>query len=425
MTKTIKLALVAALALGATSAFATNGSALIGTGAKARGMGGAGIGVSHGAESALVNPALITSIEKDHEVQFGGTIFMPSVSANMGAGASNSVADMNVIPSVSIANKINDNFYWGIGMWGTAGMGVDYRKETGMTSNFQMVTNLQLMQFGVPLSYTTNNFSIGITPVLQYGALDINYKGTLDTATAAAQQLAKDPKTNVAGGAGVAQDLKFGFNVGLAYEIEDVTIGASYKSKIAMEYDGQLSGASATFAKFGMFGGQPLGDKLATPAEMGLGISYKIAGSTIAIDYKMIQWSDAEGYKEFKWKDQSVIALGYEYATSEWVARVGFNHASSPIVSQADGAGTADTTGSAINMFNSLGFPGIVESHFTLGGTYNFSEMTSMDLALAYAPEVTEKYSIKGFSNFGPTNPQSVEVKHSQTSVTLGLNYAF
>jgi len=40
MKKTIKLAVVAALALGATSAFATNGSNLIATGAKARGMGG-------------------------------------------------------------------------------------------------------------------------------------------------------------------------------------------------------------------------------------------------------------------------------------------------------------------------------------------------------------------------------------------------
>jgi len=70
MKKTIKLAVVAALALGTTSVFATNGSALIGMGAKARGMAGLGIGMSHGAESALVNPALITSV-KGTEVSFG------------------------------------------------------------------------------------------------------------------------------------------------------------------------------------------------------------------------------------------------------------------------------------------------------------------------------------------------------------------
>ena len=50
-----------------------------------------------------------------------------------------------MIPAISIAVKSSDNFYWGMGMWGTAGMGVDYR-GTGAT-NSNMVTNLQLMQF--------------------------------------------------------------------------------------------------------------------------------------------------------------------------------------------------------------------------------------------------------------------------------------
>ena len=108
MKKTIKLAVVAALALGTTSAFATNGSNLIGYGAKARGMGGVGIGMSHGAESALVNPALITTV-KDTEISFGGTIFMPKVentnSVVVGpnpqdnlSSSAESEANMNVIP---------------------------------------------------------------------------------------------------------------------------------------------------------------------------------------------------------------------------------------------------------------------------------------------------------------------------------------
>ena len=79
MKKMIKLAVVAALALGATSAFATNGSVMIGMGAKTRGMGGTGIGVGHGAESALSNPALITTIKGENEISFGGTVFMPDV----------------------------------------------------------------------------------------------------------------------------------------------------------------------------------------------------------------------------------------------------------------------------------------------------------------------------------------------------------
>jgi len=308
MKKTIKLALVAALALGATSAFATNGSNMISVGAKATGMGGTGIGVSHGAESTLANAALITSV-KNTEIAFGGTIFMPKVSFNngTGAGSKDSSADMNVIPSVSIASKVNDNFYWGIGMWGTAGMGVDYRDEA---ANFKMVTNLQLMQFGVPLAYTTNGFSVAVTPLLQYGSLDINF----------------DPGSGQVG-AGVAQDLKFGYNLGLAYVVSGLTIGAMYKSEIEMEYDGQISNAGTAF-------GLTLGDKLSTPAEMGIGISYKMEEHTIALDYKQIKWSSASGYEDFKWEDQNVIAIGYEYATSAWAARAGYNYADSPITDQ-------------------------------------------------------------------------------------------
>ena len=420
MKKTIKLAVVAALALGATSAFATNGSAMIGMGAKSRGMAGTGIGISHGAESALTNPALITSVESS-EVSFGGTIFMPKVqnennlvvpTGAPGAGTvyntgyEDSDANMNVIPEVSITSKLTDNFYIGVGMWGTAGMGTDYRDTAAVQAGgtqFNMVTNLQLMQFGVPLAYTTNGFSVAITPILQYGSLDINYVSD-DGAGNAVQN-----------GAGVAQDLKFGYNLGLAYEISGLTIGAVYKSQIDMEYKGQISSAMAGF-------GVPYtNDKLSTPAEMGVGISYAMDEHTIAIDYKQIKWSDAKGYEDFQWDDQNVVTLGYEYAAKNWAVRLGYNYAESPINEQALGsmgslASGADMAG-LINTFNLLGFPAIVQSHYAVGGTYGISEQTSIDLALTYAPEVSET-----FKNF---YGQDVSTKHSQTGISVALNYDF
>jgi len=421
MKKTIKLAVVAALALGATSAFATNGSALIGMGAKARSMAGTGIGMSHGAESALVNPALITSV-KGTEVSFGGTIFMPDVKADMGAGYSDSDADINVIPAVSIASKITDNFYAGIGMWGTAGMGTDYRDATGYTTNMNMVTNLQLMQFGVPLAFTTNGFSMAVTPLLQYGALDINYK---------------DPSNTQAGytgtGAGIAQDLEFGYNLGLSYEISGLTIGAVYKSEIEMDYKGQLSSATQPFVNAGIFPA-PMSDKLSTPAELGFGASYAMGDNTFAIDYKQIKWSTASGYEDFNWDDQNVIALGYEYATKAWALRLGYNHASSPIsdagsmtVAQAGAAAGGPNIypylgGNAINTFNLLGFPAIVETHYAIGGSYSISDQTSVDMAYTYAPESTQTLATMPDSQ---GNDHSTTVKHSQSGVSVQLNYNF
>lgn len=390
MKKTIKLALSASLILGATSAFATNGSTMIGMGAKANGMAGAGIGMSHGAESALTNPALISTVD-NNEVSFGGTFFMPNVSFDngLGAGAKDSAADLSVIPTVAVASKISDNLHIGVGMWGTAGMGVDYRDES---SNFKMVTNLQLMQFGVPIAYSTNGVSVAFTPLIQYGSLDINYDAGAGS-----------------NGAGVSQDLAFGYNLGVSYNIENITIGAVYKSQIDMEYKGQLSTAMAGF------GQTYTNDTLSTPSEMGLGASYNMNEHTIALDYKIIKWADAEGYKDFKWDDQSVILLGYEYTTKEWAARVGYNYAKSPISDQG-------VAGTLTNTLNLLGFPGIIESHLALGCTYNLSEVASVDLAYVYAPEAKESMVVSNNPNPGT---RTIETTHSQSALSVAVNYTF
>ena len=391
MKKTIKLAVVAALALGATTAFATNGSNMMALGAKSTGMGGVGIGISFGAESALVNPAMITSVEST-EISFGGTLFMPDVSTDGGSAGmatNDSAADMSVIPEVSIATKINDNLYVGIGMWGTAGMGTDYRDApTDFTApnpnngTMNMVTNLQLMQFGVPIAYKTGDLSVAITPILQYGSLDMDFYADLDGNTSTVEH----------SGNGVSQDLAFGYNVGLAYEISGVTVGATYVGQIDMKYKGQFV------------------EDLSTPASFGIGASYKMNEHTIALDYKQINWEDAKGYKDFGWKNQNVIALGYEYATKEWALRAGYNYAESPI----EDAGVA---GTMTNMFNLVGFPAIVESHITIGGSYALSEQTSVDLAYVYSPETTHTFDIAG--------PSTITTKHSQTALSAQVNFNF
>ena len=412
MKRTIKLAVVAALALGATSAFATNGSTLIGIGAKARGMGGAGIGVGHGAESTLANPALITSIKGDNEVSFGGTLFMPDVSttgANLGAGQPelDSNADFFVIPSVSLASKINDNFYWGIGMWGTGGLGVDYREDlaNGTASTMEMVTALQTMQFGIPMAYTNNGVSVGITPIVQYSSLDIQYTFPL----------AFGGPTSI--GAGVSQDVALGFNVGASYETDGLTVGAVYKSEIKFDIDDVLNNAIA--AMTGVAQAPAYNQtEMATPSEYGIGVSYTTQGHTLAVDWRHINWEDAEVYQDFGWEDQDAIAVGYEYATDGWAVRAGYQFAEAAVQDNTGKNLYLDSlNGNLTNTFNLLGFPGTAESHVTLGGSYLFNETLSLDVAVVYALETDET-----FNNFAGSQ---IKTKHSEQGYTVQLNYAF
>ena len=383
ITKLITLSIVASTMLQA-----TNGDHLIAVGAKARGMGGVSIATSHGAESGLSNPAMISSIEGT-EIAFGGTLFMPKIDSGISVAPSSytSDADMNIIPEVSIAHKIDDNWYIGVGMWGTAGMGTDY-SQAGAGANANMVTNLQLMQFGIPIAYKTNGLSIAVTPILQYGNLDINYVNPAFT------------------GVGLAQDFGFGYNIGMAYDFSNgLTIGALYKSAIEMEYKGQLTKATTPF-------GVSLanGDKLEQPAEMGVGFSYVTEGHTIAFDYKRILWSEAKGYGEFGWEDQDIYAVGYQYKQDNWALRGGYNYGQSPVVSGAN---------PALNFFNLMGFPATSESHYTLGGTYGITDAFSIDLAYVYSPESSQAFDVSALGM------GTITTNHSENSVSFQLVYNF
>jgi long-chain fatty acid transport protein len=397
--------LIALSLIAATTLQATNGDNLIGVGAKARGMGGTGIAVAHGAESGLANAALITSVEGT-EISFGGILFMPtiktSITSAIPAFAATGVeyqsdAEVNMIPEVSIAHKINDNWYIGIGMWGTAGMGTDYSKQAG---NFNMVTNLQLLQFGVPIAYKTGGLSLAVTPVLQYGNLDINYNSPLGAV-----------------GSGLAQDFGFGYNLGMAYDFSNgLTFGATYKSSIEMNYNGQITTAIGAFGAFGVT--LPVTDTLEQPAEFGIGFAYEMGQHTFAFDYKKIKWADTKGYGDFGWEDQNVYAFGYQFAQNNWAVRVGYNRADSAVVENAAGATTPN--GAALNFFNLLGFPANAESHYTLGGTYDISNAFSVDLAYVYSPETTDTFSLAGFGA-----PGSISTSHQESSLAFQLNYTF
>lgn len=404
----IALSLVASTLL-----HATNGDHLISVGAKARGMGGVGIAMSHGAESTLNNPALITKVEST-EISFGGTVFMPDIKTQLNANPMalppqqdlTSDSDMNMIPEVSLAHKITENFYIGVGMWGTAGMGTDYSQGAGIANtllqgqfnNFDMVTNLQLMQFAVPLAYRTNGLSIAIAPILQYGNLDINY--VMPTGMA-------NPMT-ASFGAGLAQDFGFGYNIGATYDFSNgLIIGAVYKSSIDMEYTNQLSTATAPFGIV-----LPDGDHLEQPAEFGVGIAYTMGQHTLAFDYKQIQWSSAKGYRDFGWKDQDVYAFGYEYTQDNLALRLGYNYAKSAVV---------ETLNPAINMFNLLGFPATEEQHYTMGGSYAFNEQFSLDLAYVYAPTSTKTFDVSALG----LGLDSVTTDHREDSVSFQLTYKF
>ncbi len=380
MKKIISISLISAMAL-----FATNGDGLIGLGAKSRAMGGVGIATYFGAENVLSNPALISN-SKGGQIDFGATYFAPSIKTN----GSKSKADKNVIPEVSVSEKVNSNFAYGIGMYGSAGMGVDFR-DSNNPSLMKARTNLLLMKFAPAIAYHKSSFAIGFAPVIQYGSLDIAYKnGTTQV------------------GEGTSDDFGLGFETGLTYNVNsNLRVGAVYKSAISMTYDHTLSVAAAGF-------GMAMSDKLQQPAEYGAGVSYNFHYFNVSFDYKKIKWGSAEGYKDFGWKDQDVYAIGAKYEKDGIWYGIGYNYAKNPITNYQT---TGMDTKAKLNSFNYIMFPATEESHYSIGAGTRITKHLSLDFDVVYAPEKTVSSTGYGGGN--------ITIKHSETSAAFSMRYSF
>jgi len=387
MNKKILLSM-ASVAVLSTSAFATNGTNLIGYGAESRAMGGTGVSVNRSATSAFDNPALLTQSKAVLDISIGGTILSPTVSYedNSAAGVTkseDSTAGAGIIPAVAVINKVNDKVSWGLSMYGTGGMGVDYRDATttqqaGAKSN----DNLMTMRLTIPIAYQViDGLSFGVAPVMEYGALAMN--------------------------GGVSSNIAYGYEVGAAYKMDNIGLafGVDYKSEIEHQYKN-------TFNSDFTGGTQ---DKMSSPSIISVGTSYTynldpVNSLTAAFDYKMIGYGDATGLKDFGWENQNVFAIGLEYQSPLYAFRVGYNYGASPVGTDA-----------AKNPYGSMGslmaFPAVTESHITLGGSFSFTNTLSIDAA--YVLGQGEAKLENGAGGY------TAKAINNQNSVTVSMNYSF
>lgn len=409
MAKVIPILSAVSLGVISSQAMATYGDNLIGFGPQSRAMGGTGIAMSMGAESALKNPALIHTDNKFSFI-FAGSYFMPDVETGItGINSYTSEADKFVIPSIGFTYKIDEQWTFGLGAYGTSGMGVDFSNTDPSAGLARMKTSFSSMKFTPTVAYQVNdNLSVGFGMAIMYGSLGIAYD--------------RAPNTNVGlEGAGSSDDLGTGFDIGVAYSFGDVTVGANYQSKITLEYDRQLSDAALDFGANMHISS----DKLAQPAEYGVGIAWQNDALLLTADYKFVDWEDAAGYADFGWDNQNVVAVGAQYTMSNTKFRVGYLYASNPMGANAIGNDTQDMTmRGALNTFNLVGFPATAEAHITAGICHDFSEEFSLDVAFTYAPEVKTTTNVD-FDGPGPGPEMNYTNKHSQTVLTIAGHWNF
>jgi len=451
----LSAALVACGAIGlSTPAFATNGYQLIGIGAYQKGMGGAVTANPQSAMTAITNPAGMAAI--GDRADFSAEAFMPDrtvdfTDQNLQGEKQDSEVSMYAVPSLGWAAPVSDgsDFYFGGGMYGTSGLGVDYAPTnfTGTGVSFDGYSNIQFWQMAPTLAWKqSNQLKLG-------AALNIDYQAVSFT-----ERIVQPDGGLPAGAAGysndtifnlgrTAQGIGFGVSLGALYDINSmVSVGVTYKSKqsfSAMEYqlrgDG-LGGLRDDIQNFPNGGGGTVSANTGTykmdldyPQQAALGIKVQpMPKLRISADIKWINWSDTMDKLAIKgnfdvngpgpskaalnpgWDDQTVYALGVNYeATPDLQLRAGYNYAESPIGKE--------------DVFANIILPAVVQSHFTLGGTYALNN--HWDVTFAYMKAF--KNDVKGKGDI-PTSFQgsfgqdsNTKISLSEDSYTLNLGYRF
>ena len=447
-------------------ALATNGYQLIGVGQTQKSMAGAVTAAPMDSMTAITNPAGMARIGK--RANFSMEAFMPVRSVDFsvnGGGSTEGGSELYGIPSIGwTAPAFNrDNMFFGGGMYGTSGLGVDYDQTVFMpgaaldqsfgapSGTFSNVTfsGYSAIQFWKMAPTVAINFNDKLSAGF---ALNMDYQSITISQKIRNVPFWNDPSNPLAGVTQMdvnfdlgrpTNQMGFGATIGVIYDIIDqVSVGASYSSEQFFSEgefrvgDNDILNFNGAVGKAGTYEMD-----LNYPQQLALGVALKpIPPLLIALDFKWIGWSgthdevtftgpsnafDSNGdgvgdsdetTLDFGWDDQYVYAIGIQYTVNDALrVRTGYNFSEAPI-DEAD-------------VFNNLVFPAVVEQHFTLGVDYMMGDHWGIGMTYMKAFKETVEGSGDVPAGFQQTTPftadSGTEITLEEDSVGIELTYLF
>ncbi|QHS08942.1 OmpP1/FadL family transporter [Sinimarinibacterium sp. NLF-5-8] len=501
----VKVLLVAVVLGFSGMAQATNGYFAHGYSAAQNAMGGAGTALPEDALIAAINPAgqVWASDRLDFALSLfspsrsyaagpvGGDAAQSIVRINEGGVSSDN--SLFFIPGFAYSRMIDEQSSWGVTFYGNGGMNTEYhgnsahfgegfavglglgdglinlqtqcegtlgggapvngaRDTAGFCGNGDPNAGVNLMQAFLMPSYARKigeRASIGIGPIVAAQRFRADGLQAFAKFSNAPERVSDN---------GYEMSYGYGARVGfLTALIGSVTLGGSYQSKIKMSRFKKYEGL---FAERGGFD---------IPQSWNVGVSLQpIARLHLVADFQRIYFGQtksvgnafdsndfvincarprllagmgfggstdaspaclgADSGPGFAWRNVSVYKLGAQYRWSAIKLRAGYSHTRQPIAA-------ADV------LFNILA-PGVVEDHYTLGGSYQYSPRISFDMAAMYAPsktvsgknplsntDATALQLVLGTADptaFGEdANDQTIDLNMHQWQLTFAVSYHF
>ena len=405
---------ILAVLLAAPPAFATNGMRMIGFGPTQNAMGGVSVGAPLDAAVMATNPAGLT--ETGLRLDVGLTYFDPTVKYSATgiappfvSSSAEQTSDRGAswIPSVALAYPLGEKLVLGLGLFGVAGMGVDY-KDPNLYGGPTKTSYLQARVTPSVAMKLPFGLSAGLTLNAMYATMEYDV----------AAGFGMVPRKSVS-------SMGYGATLGVLWKALDIlTVGAAYETKSDFQdFEFDVPANNAFGNPFP--GGK---EKLAfdQPPAFTLGASVRpLPGFIVAADVEKIWWSNTNGKDmpkfstsnttgylpwNMSWSDQMVYKLGVEFPILPTLhVRLGYNHGKMPL--DADRA------------FENVAFPAVVEDHYTAGLRVKVGP-AEIAAAAVYAPEA----KLSGANDQPPPDGQGIAsytTRMSQMQYDLGASFSW
>jgi long-chain fatty acid transport protein len=391
--------------MASSAAYATNGYFGHGYSTKEKGLAGAGVAHSQDAMAAATNPAGMVNV--GDRMDIGVALFNPNrsytASAAGGGGAFPLVQetvesdnDFFLIPHFAYNVMLDSSSSAGISIYGNGGMNTEYfaTPANGNNGTFSgaafgggSTAGVDLAQLFFNASYAkklNDDHTVGASLIFAYQIFKAQ-----GLAAFGALNFSSDPTKLSDNG----HDSSSGFGAKIGWQgkvTSDVTLGASYQTKMAMS---EFDDYAGLFAEGGDFD---------IPASLNLGAAWAINDkSTLVVDIQTIYYEDVDAIANsinnffaapgpcaappnnagclggsagagFGWEDMTVIKVGYEWMMDDMTMRVGISQGDQPIPNGE-------------TLFNILA-PAVMETHITFGLTMPLGTDAEFSVAGMYAP---------------------------------------
>jgi len=428
MTSNFKLTLLSGVAAATVMAFvgtanATNGYFSNAYGTAAKGMAGASVALPQDTQAAMNNPAGMKKIGS--RVDGSVALFSPlrkyeTSGANPAANFMNdnqhkSGSNFFVIPAFG-ANWDMGEYSLGVTLSANGGMNTDYGTNVfSQGSNGRTGINLEQAFLGFTYARQIGDSNtVGITPTI--AAQRFSARGLQGFAAISTDGTKLTDNGN---------DYSYGYGVRVGWlgEVNDkLSFGAMAQSRMYMQ---KFSKYAGLFAEQGDFD---------IPPTVSFGGSYKVDDKlTIAADVQRIFYDQVASVSNplinvtsfntnaggtvglnslggdqgvgFGWQNMSIGKLGVQYDASDDVTlRAGVSH-------------NTQAFPNTETLFNILA-PAVVNTHVSVGGTYDVAPNMSLSLAYTHAFNAN-------ITGSNPNHATPIDLQMKQHDLEVGVSYAF